>query len=1377
MINEKQGLRAEQPVDKQVRYGIRKMKVGVVSVAVATGLIFSSNFLLTQVHAETLSDATLSTPVEPISETQPELNEEATDTIDPITMLEVEFETDQSNLAVETVQSEEEREVLTELAPTPSDSVESLMTVATDDSTELIETQVETDIIAEATTEATEVTTEPTEATAETAETTSETTEVPEATEPTETPTMFTMARNRVFAATETDEVKPPETDAASETETSETTEVSTTAATDTEAVAPIEEGYFRLNFEGLTTEQLDTYGLWYWGDVSTPSDTVGGWPDGATSFSTATATAFGHYLDVELKENAQTINFLINTRTGDNVTPDLSIDLMSPNMNQAYITEDYAIKLYEQLEDEGLLRINYYREDGNYDGWGLWAWGDVAEPTTEWPTGAHEFINEGAFGRYVDLSLAEAASNINFLIVNRDTGEQSNDMTFNDRETHSQVFIKDLDKTVYTNPYYARVDRLETAEIISDSQIELNYSSVESLSEAAILEEVTIVDAAGNQVEVTGVVIDAETGKIQLTGAFDYLEAPYTVQHGDQSLALQLGWRIKDELYAYDGELGMALNEDGTAEMAFWSPSADQVNIVLYDKTDQNRTVNSLAMTKEDRGVWRLELNEETTDLTDLTGYYYHLEIVRGDETVLALDPYAKSLAAWDNLTAEHNIAKAAIINPSTIGPELDYADIPGYEKREDAIIYEVHVRDFTSDPSIEEELTAQFGTFAAFVDKLDYIESLGVTHIQLLPVMSYYFANDFANGERSLDYASTDQNYNWGYDPQSYFSLTGMYSENPEDPAKRIEEFKSLINEIHKRDMGVILDVVYNHTAQTHLFEDLEPNYYHFMDADGTPRESFGGGRLGTTHHMARRVMVDSIKYWVDEFKVDGFRFDMMGDHDAEAIQEAFDSAAALNPNMLMIGEGWITFEGDETDQDVQAADQLWMIDTDSVGVFSDEVRNELKSGFGSEGEPRFLTGGARNIQLIFQNIMGNPSNFTADAPGDVVQYIAAHDNLTLHDVIAQSIKKDPKDHSGEIHQRIRIGNLMVLTSQGTPFIHSGQEYGRTKQYRHEDYITTVADGSEPYKSTYMTDADGKPFEYPYFVHDSYDSSDAVNMFNWEQATNSELYPIQGITQSYTTGLIQLRRYTDAFRQGTAEDVAANVSLITSPEIGEEDLVIGYQAIDSNGDIYVVFINADENLRSLTLTDEFAYIAKGEIIVDGLVAGTEAIANPTGVMLADGSLTLDPLTATIIRLKASETETVTEDIAFETIESDSDAVATGERQVLQAGVNGERTITYLVRYEKGVEVSREIVSSEVTREAINQLVEVGVAVAEAETEPNPMPQVPVEASDLTLAKAQVLPNTGENSNATLLGAVAIVALSGGALVGMGRKRETDKN
>ncbi|NMA90472.1 MAG: pullulanase [Amphibacillus sp.] len=691
--------------------------------------------------------------------------------------------------------------------------------------------------------------------------------------------------------------------------------------------------------------------------------------------------------------------------------------------------------------------------------------------------------------------------------------------------------------------------------------------------------------------------------------------------------------WRYIDRHYSYDGELGLIFKEDGSVELKLWSPSADRVDLILYDKGDQNKVItDQLSMEQGDRGVWSIRLTENNTGINDLTGYYYHYLIHRHGKSVLALDPYAKSMAAWDSTNEQNCIGKAAIVNPANIGPKLDYATIEGYEKREDAIIYEVHVRDFTSDPSISDQISYQFGTFSAFVEKLDYIQSLGVTHVQLLPVMSYFFVNENKSGQRLLEYSSIHNNYNWGYDPHSYFSLTGMYSENPNDPEQRIVEFKRLINEIHRRGMGVLLDVVYNHTGLLRVFEDLEPNYYHFMDADGTPRESFGGGRLGTTHKMSQRILVDSITYWMNEYKVDGFRFDMMGDHDAETIQLAYDQAKQLNPNVLMIGEGWVTYVGDEDDPDVRPADQHWMQYTESVGSFSDDFRDELKSGYHTEGEPRFLTGGARQIQRIYDNITAKPHNFKATNPGDVVQYIEAHDNMTLHDVIALAIKKDPKIHTEEIHKRIRLGNVMLLTAQGTAFIHAGQEYGRTKQFCHPDFVGKVSDDKVPFKSTFVTDEHNQPIEYPYFIHDSYDSTDAINMFEWAKATDRVNYPIHTMTQLYTKGLIKLRRATDAFRKSTMAEIDQAISLINAPEIKEQDLIIGYQAIASNGDLYAVFVNADHQMRHLTLASDYT---KGEIIVDQLRAGTDQITDPLGVELSTDSITIAPLTATVIRLK----------------------------------------------------------------------------------------------------------------------------------------------
>ncbi|WP_096185557.1 pullulanase [Evansella halocellulosilytica] len=995
-----------------------------------------------------------------------------------------------------------------------------------------------------------------------------------------------------------------------------------------------IPENTLRVHYERADND-FNGYGLWVWEDVVTPSEEAGSWPDGATPFTSEQMTDYGAYVDIELIEDASQVGMLVNHTNGENLTGDIFVDLLSSEMNEIWLTENGDVFLYEPVElPENTIRIHYQKDDGHYEPWGIWTWGDVTEPSNDWPMGATPFSNDqtGKYGAYIDVELTEEAEGINFLFVERDQdGNQTGDMSFSDLENYDQIFVREGDETVYTNPYYIFEEGLRFGELLNEEKIELTFTSTVGFTEDELKDGLSVFNKNGSNVSVDQVIKHEDGRKVTIHGLFNLDDAPYEVVYMGRTVQIHKGWRLIDEEYGYEGDLGATVHEGGSATLKLWSPSADNVSIILYHRDDQYEVVaDDIDMTLGERGVWEVTLDEGNTGISDLTGFYYHYEIERGGETVLALDPYATSMATWDSGNVDEvPIGKAAIVDPSAIGPKLDFAEIEGFEKREDAIIYEVHVRDFTSDPSIDDELEAQFGTFASFVEKLDYIEDLGVTHIQLLPVMSYFFADEYNRDQRLLDYSSTQNNYNWGYDPHSYFSLTGMYSENPDDAEKRIEEFKRLIDEIHSRNMGVILDVVYNHTARVEIFENLEPNYYHFMDADGTPRTSFGGGRLGTTHKMARRILVDSIMYWTEEFKVDGFRFDMMGDHDAESIQLAYDKVKEVNPNVVMIGEGWRTFVGDENGGDIMPADQDWMQYTESVGSFSDDFRNELKSGFGSEGEPRFITGGARDIQRIYDNVTANPHNFTATNPGDVVPYIAAHDNLTLHDVIAQSIQKDPDYHQEEIHKRIRLGNAMVLTAQGTAFLHAGQEFGRTKQFRAE---TEEA----PYKSTYMTDEDGNPFEYPYFIHDSYDSTDAINMIDWEKATNEDAYPINNVTREYTTGLIELRRSTNAFRLGTMDEIDTNVSMIEAPEIGDTDLLIGYKAesTDDTG-TYFVFVNADDQQRTLTVDDD---LTNGEVIVDANEAGVTEVADPTGVEITTDSISLDPLTTVVVRTDTDE-------------------------------------------------------------------------------------------------------------------------------------------
>lgn len=1036
-------------------------------------------------------------------------------------------------------------------------------------------------------------------------------------------------------------------TDSAPQTGQDRSSEPTTSTTTETKAEEPIEDNYFRIHVKKLPEENKDAQGLWTWDDVEKPSEN---WPNGALSFKDAKKDDYGYYLDVKLKgEQAKKISFLINNTAGKNLTGDKSVEKLAPKMNEAWLDQDHKVFSYEP-QPAGTIRVNYYRTDGNYDKKSLWYWGDVKNPSSgEWPNGT-DFTATGKHGRYIDIPLKDAAKDLGFLLLDRnkqgdDVKIRKEDYKFTDLKNHSQIFLKDDDETIYTNPYYVHDIRMTGAQHVGTSSIESSFSTLVGAKKEDILKHSNITNHLGNKVTITDVAIDEAGKKVTYSGDFSDTKHPYTVSYNSDKFTTKTSWRLKDETYSYDGKLGADLKEEGKqVDLTLWSPSADKVSVVIYDKNDPEKVVGTVALEKGERGTWKQTLDSTNKlGITDFTGYYYQYQIERQGKTVLALDPYAKSLAAWNSDDAKiddaHKVAKAAFVDPAKLGPQdLTYGKIRNFKSREDAVIYEAHVRDFTSDPAIAKDLTKPFGTFEAFIEKLDYLKNLGVTHIQLLPVLSYYFVNELKNHERLSDYASSNSNYNWGYDPQNYFSLTGMYSSDPKNPEKRIAEFKNLINEIHKRGMGAILDVVYNHTAKVDIFEDLEPNYYHFMDADGTPRTSFGGGRLGTTHYMTKRLLVDSIKYLVDTYKVDGFRFDMMGDHDAASIEEAYKAARALNPNLIMLGEGWRTYAGDEN-MPTKAADQDWMKHTDTVAVFSDDIRNNLKSGYPNEGQPAFITGGKRDINTIFKNLSAQPTNFEADSPGDVIQYIAAHDNLPLFDIIAQSIKKDPSkaENYAEIHRRLRLGNLMVLTAQGTPFIHSGQEYGRTKQFRDPAYKTPVAEDKQPNKSHLLRDKDGNPFDYPYFIHDSYDSSDAVNKFDWTKATDRKAYPENVKSRDYMKGLIALRQSTDAFRLKSLKDIKDRVHLITVPGqngVAKEDVVIGYQITAPNGDIYAVFVNADEKAREFNLGTAFAHLRNAEVLADENQAGPVGIANPKGLEWTEKGLKLNALTATVLRV-----------------------------------------------------------------------------------------------------------------------------------------------
>lgn len=1002
----------------------------------------------------------------------------------------------------------------------------------------------------------------------------------------------------------------------------------------------PVPEGHLRVHYNRADAN-YGSIGLWLFEDVAAPS---ANWPAGALPFPGGQEDSYGAFVDIPLKDGAQQVGIVVVDRvSGNKDGGDKKFSLASPDRNEVWLKEGSdTVYSYEPVQlPADTLRIHYQRADGNYSSYGLWIWGDeVAAPSTDWPAGATRFPagQTDRFGAYVDIPMKPGAQKISFLVLDPskgDAGKEGGDKGFSLADRYQHLFIKEGDNTVYISPYGEVAAGLVSAEVLSPGKIQLGFTLTDGLAPETLKNELQLTDKDGKPLAVQNANVTSAT-TVEVLAPFQLDQIPLSVTYAGKTVSASTGWRVLDEMYAYDGsDLGAAYQAGG-AELKLWAPTASAVSAKLYSKEDAAQFIGAVDLVKGDKGVWSAQLKPGDLGVQDFRGYFYQYEVTNNGVTKTVLDPYAKSMAEFRvNTKGEtgpdgDTVGKAAIVDLSQTDPEgFDFADIPGYEQREDAVIWEVHVRDFTSDPSIESDLhNATWGSYAAFKEKLEYIKSLGVTHVQLMPVMAWYNGDEAVMKNRELAYSTTGNEYNWGYDPHSYFSPDGAYSENPADPELRIKELKAMIDAIHEADMGVVLDVVYTHMAKADFLNDIVPNYYAFQDANGNFIGGFGNN-LATNHKMAEKLMVDSVKYWFDEYKIDGMRFDMMGDATYDAIQNAYNAAAAINPKALFIGEGWTTFSGHLSDPSLagKGADQNWMDKTDDVGVFSDEFRNELKSGYGSEGEPRFITGGARDIQTIFNNIKAQPGNTKEDDPGDMVQYIEAHDNLPLYDIIAQSIKKDPSvaANDQEIHKRVRLGNLLTLTSQGTAFLHAGQEYGRTKQW--------LGEGVPEQKYHELTDETGKPFGY--FIHDSYDSSDAINKFDWTKATDAVKFPENNKTREYTAGLIKLRKSTDAFRLGDQSMVNSNVTLLQIPEVKAQDLVIAYKnkATDGTGSYYV-FVNADSKSRTLTLSED---LTAGTVLVDNDEAGTAAVTEVSGFSLTPGNITIDPLTAVVIKTEAS--------------------------------------------------------------------------------------------------------------------------------------------
>ncbi|MDR9747577.1 type I pullulanase [Paenibacillus taichungensis] len=645
-----------------------------------------------------------------------------------------------------------------------------------------------------------------------------------------------------------------------------------------------------------------------------------------------------------------------------------------------------------------------------------------------------------------------------------------------------------------------------------------------------------------------------------------------------------------------YQGrDLGVTM-EPQACSFKVWAPTAKQVDVLLSPPStggSPNEQKNKdeqkeIPMNKQDQGIWTLKLEGEWNGYR----YMYRATFEDGRQEI-AVDPYARAVTM--------NGEMGVIVRLEQTHPNGWNEDIrPELASPVDAVLYELHVRDF----SIHESSSMRHkGKYLAFTETglrdsngntlgIDHLAELGITHVHLLPVF------DFATVDESKadDGTSDCSRYNWGYDPLHYNVPEGSYASRADELETRIRELKSMVLALHEKGIGVIMDVVYNHTFDTAAssFEKLVPGYYYRQNPDGTYSNGSGtGNEVATERPMVRKFIIDSVRYWAEEYHVDGFRFDLMGLIDTTTMKElAAELHAEVSPSILLYGEPWGALESPLGDQMTLKGAQREA----GFAVFNDNLRGAIKGDSDGTGTG-FATGAEEKEDDIWTGVRGAITDFTA-GPSETINYVTVHDNLNLWDKVAQTqglhdtlgfitysedgrvkgsanvaeavqqakpyLHVDP-DHilENESVRRCLLANGIVLTSQGVPLLAAGDELLRSK----------------------FGDAN------------SHESGDSVNAIRWEQ--KQQFKPVY----DYYRGLIRLRREHPAFRLRTREEIELHVQLLEKGKGLLAYELSGTSVGDSWGRIIVIY-NASKETRTICVSS-----GTWNVVVEQGQAGTETL------------------------------------------------------------------------------------------------------------------------------------------------------------------------
>ena len=615
---------------------------------------------------------------------------------------------------------------------------------------------------------------------------------------------------------------------------------------------------------------------------------------------------------------------------------------------------------------------------------------------------------------------------------------------------------------------------------------------------------------------------------------------------------------RLDREFFYEGNDLGAEIfsYDDNKKKTVFkvWSPDATGVYLNLYMEGEGDNKIETVPMTKAEKGTWYVEIFHSCDGLF----YTYSFEFEHQQSTHEAVDIYAKACGV--------NGKRGAVVHFSDTNPEdWEKTPQPVCENACDAILYECHVRDFSIDESSGVRENHR-GKYLGFCEEntscgdtktcLAHLKELGVTHVHLLPV------EDFA----TVDEAHPEKNqYNWGYDPLNYNCPEGSYSTDPYDPKCRIREFKQLVNTLHKNGIGVVMDVVYNHTYHTEEsnFEKAVPAYYHRVNDKGEFTNGSGcGNETASEHLMMRKYIVDSVKFWATEYKVDGFRFDLMALHDIETVNIIRDELNKINPQLLMYGEGWT---GGESPLSSDRLAYKWnSYSFGRVGLFNDNIRDAIKGGTFNAYEQGYVSGNKNACYALKRGIAGSvPHSGLGETakeccwayePTQAINYCEAHDNNTLWDKLNISAgKMYPQEKLVEMD---KLASAIVFLSQGVPFIQLGQDFLRTKP-------RILQEGEQ---------AD----DVNIYSHNSYNAPDFTNAVKWgRKAEYRQVF-------DYYKALIELRKSSGLFRLSHKEDVEKCLEFLQTDDVN----IIAWK-LKNDLEEYLIVINPFETDKIFSLPE----------------------------------------------------------------------------------------------------------------------------------------------------------------------------------------------